>query len=87
VNHKRINAAILCEFFGAEPGMKSIPNFQHFDLASLTGRLLSSSYVPEAGQPRYEEMLNALRGLYDAHQKEDRVTFEYDTLIYFGRLR
>jgi hypothetical protein len=66
--------------------MKPFPNHQHFDLVSLTGRLLSSSYVPEAGQPRHEEMLAALNGLFEAHQKEGHVTFDYDTVSYYGHL-
>ena len=86
VNHKRIDAAVLRDFFQAEPGVKTFPNHQHFDLASLTGRLLSSSYVPEAGQPGHEEMLAALKLLFDAYQKDGRVTFEYDTVVYYGRL-
>jgi len=86
VNHKRIDEAVLREFFRAEPGKKTFPNHQQFDLPSLTGRLLSSSYVPEAGQPRYQEMLAALSSLFVAHQKNAHVTFEYDTVSFYGRM-
>src|SRR5262249_44365738 len=53
VDHKQIDTAVLGEFFGKPPVQKSIPYYQHFDLPSLRGRLLSSSYVPEAGQAGY----------------------------------
>ena len=86
VDHKRIDAAVLREFFGADPIKKSFPNFQRFDFGGLKGRLLSSSYIPEAGQPRHAEMLDALNRLFDKHQCEGSVAFEYDTLIYCGRL-
>src|SRR6266542_3498646 len=86
VNHKRIDTAVLRKFFRAEPGVKTFPNHQHFDLVSLTGRLLSSSYVPEAGQPGHVVMLAALKSLFNAHQKDGRVTFEYDTVAYYGPL-
>jgi len=86
VDQKRIDAAILLEFFRREPVKRSFPNYQHFDLDSLKGRLLSSSYVPEAGEPRYKEMLNALENLFHSHQKNGSVTFEYDTLVYYGPL-
>ena len=86
VNHKRIDAAVLRKFFRAEPALKIFPNHQHFDLVSLTGRLLSSSYVPDAGQPGHAEMLDALKSIFDQHCKNGRVTFEYDTVIYYGRL-
>jgi SAM-dependent methyltransferase len=86
VNHKRVDAATLREFFGTDPARQTFPNYQHFDFAAVQGRLLSSSYVPEAGEPRYEEMLAALGGLFDRHQQAGKVTFEYDTVIYYGRL-
>ena len=85
VDHKRIDSVVLREFFGAEPIKKTFPNFQHFDFGGLKGRLLSSSYVPEVGQPRHAEMLDALNRLFDKHQCEGSVAFEYDTLIYCGR--
>ena len=59
---------------------------QTFDLAGLRGRLLSSSYTPAAGDPRREPMLLALAELFEAHQREGRVAFEYDTWVYYGRL-
>src|SRR5207247_5923992 len=41
VNHKRVDAAALRDFFRTEPLRKIFPNYQHFDFASLKGRLLS----------------------------------------------
>ena len=78
--------AVFPSFFRTDPARKTFPNYQHFDFASLQGRLLSSSYAPEAGQPRHGEMLAALRDLFDGHQQAGRVTFEYDTVIFYGRL-
>jgi hypothetical protein len=31
-------------------------------------------------------MLRELRRVFDAHQVHDRVTFEYDTRVYYGQL-
>jgi len=86
VNHKRIDASTLRAFFKADPDTKTFSNFQHFDFEALCGRLLSSSYAPDLGQPGHTEMIAALRGLFEAHQREGKVTFEYDTIIYCGRL-
>jgi SAM-dependent methyltransferase len=86
VDHKQIDAAVLSEFFRSEPIKKSFPNYQHFGYPSVEGRLLSSSYVPDATQPGYKEMLSALNKLFDAHQDNGRVTFEYDTLLYYGQI-
>ena len=86
VNHRNIDGTVLRQFFGGEPKLKTYPYAQHFDFAGLRGRLLSSSYAPEQGQPKHEEMLVELRRIFDAHQQEGRVTFDYDTLVYWGRL-
>jgi SAM-dependent methyltransferase len=59
---------------------------QDFDYAQLEGRLLSSSYAPGEGHPQHEAMLQELRRLFDAHQKNGRVGMDYVTRTYFGRL-
>ena len=53
---------------------------------ALEGRLLSSSYTPQAGDAQYAPMLRELRRLFDAYQINDRVTFAYDTRVYYGQL-
>jgi len=59
---------------------------QHFDLEGLRGRLLSSSYTPREGDPRRAEMLAALPAVFDAHARDGRVAFEYDTRMFLGVL-
>ncbi len=59
---------------------------QDFDYPALEGRLLSSSYTPQAGDARNTPMLRELRTIFEARQLNDRVTFEYDTRVYYGRL-
>ncbi len=59
---------------------------QDFDYPALEGRLLSSSYTPQADNARHAPMLRELRRIFDAHQVNDRVTFEYDTRVYYGQL-
>ena len=86
--HKQISPTTIGDFFA--PGawsMRTFENAQIFDFDSLEGRLLSSSYTPEPTQPSYEPMLDALRALFAAHQRDGRVAFEYDTAVYYGRLQ
>jgi SAM-dependent methyltransferase len=85
VDHKRIDANVLREFFRTEPHRKSFPNHQHCDYAFLEGRLLSSSYVPAPSQPRHAKMIEALKLLFDKHQNEGRVTLELDAVVNYGR--
>lgn len=62
-------------------------NFQQiFDYEGLQGRLLSASYAPEPGDPRYEPMLAELRKMFVANEKQGRVMFDYETEVYYGQL-
>jgi ubiquinone/menaquinone biosynthesis C-methylase UbiE len=75
------------EFFGSIRHEKRVlRNFQDLDYAGLEGRLLSSSYTPQAGHPAYAAMLRELQHLFDTYQASGRVRMEYDTKIYFGQL-
>lgn len=65
---------------------RTLPNFQDFDYASLEGRLLSSSYAPQRGDPGFEPMIADLKQLFERHQRNGRVRMEYGTNIYFGKL-
>ncbi len=61
------------------------PNAQVFDFEGVRGRLLSSSYAPEAGLPRHNSMLAELRRIFDLHQVNGEVTFTYTTEVFYGR--
>jgi SAM-dependent methyltransferase len=87
VNHKQIDQATIAAFFA--PGAANIRKFENrqlFDFDGLKGRLLSSSYTPEPGHPNHQPMLDALGAIFDAHQANGQVAFEYDTTVYYGKL-
>jgi ubiquinone/menaquinone biosynthesis C-methylase UbiE len=65
---------------------RTIPNHQNFDYASLEGRLLSSSYAPQPGEPSFSGMIADLQEIFQKHQSAGRVRMEYDTNVYFGKL-
>jgi SAM-dependent methyltransferase len=80
-------AAAVTSFF--EPNrvcLETFLNRQVFDFAALEGRLLSSSYTPQEGHAKYEPMLSALRRLFEAHQENGEVAFNYETHMYYGQL-
>jgi SAM-dependent methyltransferase len=88
INHTNIDAAVLARFFGGTHfETRSFPTSQEFDFAGLRGRLLSSSYAPAAGHPRHAPMLLELERLFREQESAGKVWFEYDTELYFGRLR
>jgi ubiquinone/menaquinone biosynthesis C-methylase UbiE len=77
----------LREFFAPSPCREtSFVNEQEFDFAGLRGRLLSSSYTPPEGHSNYEPMLGDLRIIFEKHECDGRVVFEYETKMHFGRL-
>ena len=80
-------AGAVAEFFGDAPHeARTFDNRQLLDLDSFRGRLASSSYVPAAGEPGHDAMMRDAERLFEAHQRDGRITFEYDTKVYYGRL-
>lgn len=60
---------------------------QQFDLPGITGRLLSTSYAPLAGDPKHIPMLSELHDLFEANADENgRITFNYVTELYSASL-
>jgi SAM-dependent methyltransferase len=87
VDHKQIDATAIGAFFApAVFKSASFENQQVFDFDGLKGRLLSSSYAPEQGHPKHEAMLRELSEIFEKHARQDRVVFEYDTVVHCGQL-
>ncbi len=85
--HGGDTAAARAIFFGdAMPKTITLQNTQHFDAASLRGRFLSSSYAPAPADPNCERALAVLNRIFEAHQTNGAVAFEYDTKVYAARL-
>jgi hypothetical protein len=49
--------------------------------------MLSASYAPQVGELNYDPMLTQLREVFEANQTNGKVTFDYDTEVYYGRLQ
>ncbi len=81
----------LAEFFGAanvgagKMRQVTFPNAQELDLDGLKGRILSSSYMPQQGHPRYLAMLREIDALFAQCQKDGRVRMEYDCVVSSGQ--
>lgn len=87
VRHDAIGEPELAAFFSPFPMTSDrIPSAQRFDYHGLEGRLLSSSYTPQEGDPRRAAMLAALRRLFDDCQQDGFVEMEYWTEVHAGRL-
>jgi SAM-dependent methyltransferase len=87
VRHERTTDAVN-EFFDPSPFQeRAFAMSQQFDYAGLEGRLLSSSYAPAQGHPKHEPMLKELRRIFNEQAENGRVSFDYKTRVYFGKLK
>lgn len=83
----RADEAAMREFLGGSMQLATFPNQQVFDYAGLIGRLMSSSWAPEAGHPQHEVLLEGMRLAFERHAHAGKVVFPYVTLVYYGRMR
>jgi SAM-dependent methyltransferase len=86
VRDLRADESKMREFFGRRPESAAFQNRQSFDYAGFEGRLMSSSYAPESGDPEHEPMIAGLRNLFERHNRAGKVLFPYRTLVYYGRM-
>jgi len=83
VDHRQIDADRLDSFFGAGRWkLATFGNRQDFDWTGLRGRVLSSSYIPKDDEVLMEE----LEDLFDRYQKDGRISFLYETKVYYGEI-
>ncbi|WP_299464825.1 class I SAM-dependent methyltransferase [uncultured Gimesia sp.] len=88
VNHTNISQGDFSQFFAPHPVLNhTFPNSQTFDFPALKGRLLSSSYCPNSGQPGHEQMMSRLQEIFAAYQTEGTVPFDYDTNLFYGHIK
>lgn len=85
--HRNIGKDEMVQLFGHDRfQMNTFKNEQHLDYDGLKGRLLSSSYTPEKSHPDYEPMIEELGELFDEYNQNQTVVFDYNTVVYYGRL-
>jgi SAM-dependent methyltransferase len=86
VSHRRVAVEDIRSFFApGEVKLRTLANYQILNLNGFLGRLISSSYVPSLGQPGHQEIVEAAKKLFEAHQASGKITFEYETKVYLGR--
>lgn len=61
-------------------------NSQQLTLEALQGRILSSSYMPQPGHPRYSEMSRTIEDLFSENETGGHVRMEYDCVVCYGYL-
>lgn len=82
----RAHAGAIETLFANGNQVRSFAYSRLLDFETLWGGFLSASYAPQSNDPRYEPMREALRQMFEAHQRDGYVTFRYNTQLHFGRL-
>lgn len=73
-------------FFGNQNWkQENFDNSQTFDFEGLVGRYLSSSYAFPENHPNFADAKAALGVLFDKYQENGKVTFWYNTALYYGK--
>jgi SAM-dependent methyltransferase len=83
INNHVEEAAIQDFFAPAALNIETFSNPQRLDFDGLKGQLLSSSYIPLPGHPRYDAMIAALADLFVEHNQHGFVTMLYETKLYW----
>ncbi len=87
VGHKNISEEALAAFFHpAVMHVARFPSGQLLDFEALSGRMLSSSYIPQPGHPSYEPMMAELRNIFERCNDKGLVSFDYETEVFWGEL-
>lgn len=87
-NHRNVGPAQLSAFYSPAVYRAHVfRNAQQLDFQGLKGRLLSASYAPQPGHPRYEEMTAELAVLFAKYAINGMVKFMYTTRLYIGKLQ
>lgn len=91
VHHRNVtqNQAVTLDRFFDDAGylQRSFDNHQELDWEGVKARVLSSSYMPAADDPRAVQMLEQLKRAFEQHQSQGIVRLEYDTQVFHGRLK
>jgi SAM-dependent methyltransferase len=87
VDHKLIDQDVIRAAFPTMSfQLRTFNNEQRFDLAGVTGRLLSSSYAPETGHPKHAPLLAELAAIFEEHQQNGEIVLKYDTRVNYGQV-
>ncbi|KDM91139.1 hypothetical protein EA58_13395 [Photobacterium galatheae] len=87
VNHMNLKDEDIRRFFAAGDMEQHVfENSQCMDLDALIGRVRSVSYCPQEGSANYTRLILVLTELHRTYQINGKITFEYDTNLYLGRI-
>ena len=85
VRHENVTEAVLESFFLQPFERATFQNHQILDFDGLKGRLLSSSYMPNEADPKFEPMIKDLTSVFAKHERGGKITILYDTNVFYSQ--
>jgi SAM-dependent methyltransferase len=73
-------------FGGRDPAVAEFRHQRRMDWAALAALAGSASYLPAPGQPRHDELMEALRALFEVHASNGTIEMRYTCRVHAGRL-
>jgi len=87
IRHRHAHEESVAAFFGHRDfRVAGFPNPTVLDWPTLLARLNSASYVPNPEHANHAPMVARLRAFFDAAQRDGRVTMDYVTRVFYGKL-
>jgi ubiquinone/menaquinone biosynthesis C-methylase UbiE len=87
VSQRNISDADVAEFFAPAPvELFRFPHAQRLNQEAFIGRVLSSSYVPNVGQPGHDTVMEKMGAFFEKHAQAGSLDFLYQTRVYLARL-
>lgn len=82
-----LDEKVFNKFYGVRNfRLANFRNQQVFDFNGLKGRMLSASYVPVDNSAN-KEAVGRLKEIFEKHNKNGNIKFEYNTKVYFGKIK
>ena len=87
VGRRNVTDADVGDFFAPDRvELFYFPHAQRLDRDAFLGRVLSSSYVPNVGQPGHEPVMNKMEAFFDRHAQSGWIDFPYQTRVFLSYL-
>ena len=87
VSQRNVTDADIADFFAPDRvELFCFSNAQRLNRDGFLGRVLSSSYVPNVGQPGHVPVMNKMEAFFDRHAQSGWLDFPYQTRVFLSNL-
>jgi SAM-dependent methyltransferase len=86
IRHDKVSEESIRRLFGGPYEFREFQWSAALDWETFSGRLRSASYTPPPEHSDHEPMLAALRAIFERHEHDGRVAFDYRTRAWCGRV-